>query len=69
MSETSEDRNVYQVVLNHEGQYSLWPVHREAPAGWKEAGKSGTREECLAYINEVWTDMRPESLRKRLESS
>ena len=69
MSETSEDRTVYQVVLNHEGQYSLWPIDREVPAGWKQAGKSGTREECLAYINEVWTDMRPESLRKRLESS
>jgi MbtH protein len=69
MSETSDDQNVYQVVLNHEGQYSLWPVDREVPAGWKQAGKSGTKEECLAYINEVWTDMRPESLRKRLESS
>ncbi len=57
----------YTVVVNHEEQYSLWPSGRELPLGWNEAGKSGTREECLAYIEEVWTDMRPLSLRKAME--
>lgn len=55
-------RNV-KVVVNHEDQYSIWPAHREAPAGWREVGKQGTEEECLAYIEEVWTDMTPRSLR------
>jgi MbtH protein len=54
----------YLAVVNHEEQYSIWPADREIPAGWKAAGKQGTKEECLAYIEEVWTDMRPLSLRK-----
>ena len=53
----------YRVVVNHEGQYSIWPAEREAPAGWSDAGKVGPREECLAFVEEVWTDMRPLSLR------
>ena len=56
----------YKVVINHEEQYSIWPVERENPPGWRDAGRSGTEEECLAYIEEVWTDMRPLSLRKRM---
>lgn len=55
---------VYKVVVNDEGQYSIWPSDRAAPAGWAEAGKAGTKDECLAYVDEVWTDMRPLSLRK-----
>jgi MbtH protein len=55
----------YKVVVNHEEQYSPWPAERSSPAGWTDAGKSGTRQECLAYIDEVWTDMRPLSLRER----
>lgn len=67
MSQESEDTTVYQVVVNHEEQYSIWPVERALPLGWREAGKSGSKEECLAYIKEVWTDMRPLSLRKKME--
>ena len=53
----------YRVVVNHEEQYSIWPVDRELPAGWTEAGKRGRKPECLEYIASVWTDMRPKSLR------
>jgi MbtH protein len=66
MSE-EEDKTIYKVVVNHEEQYSIWPTHRENALGWKDAGKSGTKQECLAYIKEVWTDMRPLSLRKKME--
>lgn len=62
--EEREDHIVYIAVVNREEQYSMWPAGRELPVGWKEAGKSGTREEVLAFIEEVWTDMRPRSLRK-----
>jgi MbtH protein len=61
-----EDTTIYKVVMNHEEQYSIWPADRESPAGWREVGKAGTKAECLAYINEVWTDMRPLSLRKQM---
>jgi MbtH protein len=60
----SEEAELYTVVINDEEQYSIWPQGREIPAGWREAGKSGTKEECLAYVDEVWTDMRPRSLRE-----
>ncbi len=59
------DNTVYRVVVNHEEQYSLWPTDQEIPLGWKDTGKSGNKEECLAYVNEVWTDMRPLSLRSK----
>ena len=62
-----EDNTIYKVVVNSEEQYSIWPVDRENPPGWREAGKSGTRPECLAYIQEVWTDMRPLSIRQQME--
>ena len=55
----------YKVVINHEEQYSIWPEDRENPMGWKDAGKEGSRQECLDYIEEVWTDMRPLSLNAR----
>ncbi|MET9522745.1 MbtH family protein [Streptomyces coeruleorubidus] len=58
----------YRVVLNAEEQYSIWPAGRELPAGWSAEGTQGTREECLARIDEVWTDMRPLSLRRRMET-
>ncbi|MGX1756539.1 MbtH family protein [Streptomyces lydicus] len=57
----------HRVVYNAEEQYSIWPVGRELPAGWAAEGTEGTREECLTRINEVWTDMRPLSLRRRME--
>jgi MbtH protein len=63
------DSRVYQVVVNHEEQYSIWPLDRELPLGWSNAGKSGLKSECLAYIEEVWTDMRPLSLRKQMEKA
>ena len=63
-----EDRRIYKVVMNHEEQYSIWPADRENPLGWSDAGKSGPKAECLAYIKEVWTDMRPLSLRKKMEA-
>jgi MbtH protein len=62
-----EDTTIYKVVVNHEEQYSIWPVDRENPLGWKDVGKSGAKDECLTYIKQVWTDMRPLSLRKRME--
>jgi MbtH protein len=62
-----EDTTIYKVVVNHEEQYSIWPADRENALGWNDAGKSGTKAECLAYIKEVWTDMRPLSLRKKME--
>jgi MbtH protein len=58
---------VYRVVINREEQYSIVPIHEENPDGWKDAGKSGSKEECLAYIREVWTDMRPLSMRKKMD--
>lgn len=62
-----EDTTIYKVVINHEEQYSIWPEYKENPLGWFDAGKSGPKAECLAYIKEVWTDMRPLSLRKKME--
>lgn len=64
----SETDTVYRVVLNHEEQYSIWPSNREIPSGWNDAGKSGTKQECLEHIEKVWTDMRPLSLRKKMET-
>jgi len=64
-SAESED-TPFEVVVNHEEQYSIWPADRELPAGWNKVGKQGRKAECLSYINEVWTDMRPLSLRKNM---
>jgi MbtH protein len=63
----NEDTTIYKVVLNHEEQFSIWPVSRENPPGWRDAGKTGGKDNCLAYIREVWTDMRPLSVRKRMD--
>ena len=57
--------HTYKAVVNHEGQYSIWPDGRTIPAGWQEAGKTGSKDECLAYIEQVWVDMRPLSLGRR----
>lgn len=65
--EEREDNTVYKVVVNHEEQYSIWPAHRDNPLGWNDVGKQGLKAECLAHIKEVWTDMRPLSLRKKME--
>ncbi|NWJ46206.1 MAG: MbtH family protein [Chloroflexi bacterium] len=62
-----EDNTIYKVVMNHEEQYSIWPAYRENALGWSDVGKSGTKQECLDYIKEVWTDMRPLSLLQKME--
>src|SRR5688500_18699202 len=62
----NEDTTIYKVVVNHEEQYSIWPADRENPLGWNDAGFQGLKPACLAYIEEVWTDMRPLSLRKKM---
>jgi MbtH protein len=62
-----KDNTVYKVVVNAEEQYSIWPADRENPLGWNDAGKSGAKQECLDYIEEVWTDKRPLSLRKKMQ--
>ena len=68
-AEDQEDRTTYRVVVNGEEQYSIWPADRAIPLGWRDASKIGPKTECLAYIKEVWTDMRPLSLRKKMEEA
>jgi MbtH protein len=64
MNDDSESGDtIYRVVVNHEEQYSIWEIRKKIPLGWREIGKSGSKTECLDFINEVWTDMRPLSLR------
>ena len=65
-SEENDDKTLHRVLVNEEEQYSLWPKDNAIPNGWKSV-KEGTRAECLAYVKEVWTDMRPLSLRKHME--
>ncbi len=69
MNNETEDNTIYLVVVNAEEQYSIWPEYREIPAGWRAAGKSGPKQVCLDYIKEVWTDMRPLSLRKKMDTA
>lgn len=57
----------WRVVISLEDQYSIWPNSKSVPQGWREVGKEGTKEECLAYIKEVWVDMRPRSLKELME--
>jgi len=63
MADDDDDRR-YQVVMNDEEQYSIWPEGQQPPAGWASVGVSGQKSECLSHITEVWTDMRPKSLRE-----
>jgi MbtH protein len=65
----AENETTYKVVVNDEEQYSIWPAHRENPRGWADAGKAGTEDECLSYIEQVWTDMRPLSVRRWLAAA
>lgn len=58
---------VYKVLVNGEEQYSLWPVYKEVPTGWREAGKQGSKADCLAFVEANWTDMRPLSLRQKMD--
>lgn len=66
MSDDDDDRT-YKVVVNHEEQYSIWLSHKSLPPGWRETGVEGSKPTCLSYINEVWVDMRPLSLRQYME--
>jgi MbtH protein len=67
--ETSKSEETFTVVVNDEEQYSIWWANRDLPLGWREVGKQGTREACLAYIEEVWVDMRPLSLRQAMDAA
>jgi MbtH protein len=69
MSTDQEDDTIYLVVINAEEQYSIWPSYKPVPAGWTAVGKQGRKEDCLAHIEEVWTDMRPLSLRRQMEQT
>ena len=69
MSDEREDTTTYMAVVNDEEQYSIWPADRELPLGWRDAGKTGTKAEVLAWIEQVWTDMRPRSLRDRMDAA
>jgi len=64
--EEREDNSIYKVVVNQEEQYSIWPSERPLPFGWNDTGMTGLKQECLAYIEEVWKDMRPLSLRRQM---
>ncbi|MFI1102130.1 MbtH family protein [Streptomyces melanogenes] len=63
------DERRYRVVVNDEDQYSMWPADLELPAGWRAEGSEGTRQECAARVDEVWTDMRPAGLRRRMDAA
>ncbi|BBL71149.1 MbtH family protein [Methylogaea oryzae] len=64
--ENDDDATVYQVVINHEEQYSIWPEYKEIPLGWTALDKAGSKQECLDYIKAAWTDIRPLSLRRQM---
>jgi MbtH protein len=64
-----ETERIYEVVINDEEQYSIWPASRDVPAGWHKVGKTGTQEDCCSYIDEVWVDMRPRSLREWMDAN
>jgi MbtH protein len=64
-----DDLRTFKVVVNHEEQYSIWLADKQNPPGWKDVGRSGPKQDCLNYINEVWTDMRPLSLRRKMEAA
>lgn len=63
------DSSEMKVLINDEEQYSLWPTYLTTPSGWRDTGVAGSKEECLEYVKESWTDMRPKSLRKQMEGA
>jgi MbtH protein len=69
MTDEELDDYVYKVVVNDEAQYSIWREDRPIPAGWHDAGKSGVKADCLEHIEQVWTDMRPLSLRRQMDAA
>ena len=68
MNNEDTENTKYKIVVNDEGQYSIWAGDRPNPDGWRDAPRSGSKSECLAYIKEVWTDMRPLSLRNKMDN-
>jgi MbtH protein len=66
MHEELEEQVGYEVVVNDEEQYSIWPTGRELPCGWHKVGHVGDKASCLGFITAVWTDMRPKSLRQEM---
>ena len=60
-----QEQKEYMCLINDEGQYSLWFTWKDIPSGWKQVGPEGEKSECLAYIEKVWTDIRPKSIQKR----
>ena len=64
-----EDKTIYKVVFNDEGQYSIWSANRASPFGWRESGESRPQEECRTYIRETWTDSGPVSLRNKVDGA
>lgn len=64
--DTSDRKNdFFKVIVNGEEQYSIWFADKEIPSGWHDTGKRGSKDDCLAYVKEVWTDMTPLSLRRK----
>jgi MbtH protein len=66
---SDEDDRTYHVVVNDEEQYSIWLTDREPPLGWRIVGEPGSKQACLSRINELWTDMRPLSLRRAMDTA
>ena len=67
-ADDQDDNRTYDVVMNHEEQYSIWPKGKQIPTGWRAVGKEGLKAECLEHIDQVWVDMRPLSLRKKMDA-
>jgi len=64
-----ENQDLFSVVINHEGQYSIWPIGKEIPRGWQKEGMVGSKTQCRDYINSLWTDIRPQSIRRKTNGS
>jgi MbtH protein len=69
MADEEEDTRVYIVLINAEEQYSLWPKEKKIPPGWQSVDKEGSKSDCMSYVDTVWTDMRPLSLRKKMDAN
>jgi MbtH protein len=65
-TDETEDMTIYEVVVNHEEQYSIWPAGRDVPLGWSTVGVKGQKPVCLEWVEKNWTDMRPKSLREKM---
>jgi MbtH protein len=64
-----DENGQFYVLVNEEDQHSLWPAFAEVPAGWRVAFGVAGRQECLTYVEENWTDMRPRSLRLAMDAA